>query len=169
MVTGWKHSPHPPFILDKTRLIEEYCFWHCWLLCCWLSCCWLSCCWLFYCLLLYCWFVQYPDSLWLLELHSQHCWMAWAGGQGEAGLRCNHHWNEMVQFLVMKSVSVYASFKEEDFMYLWSDFLSKSTESLENAASGVGQQMPGWLIKINENYGRMWQVWPLANFDTKAQ
>ena len=62
--------------------------------------------------------------------------MARAGGQGEAGL-------EMVQFLVMKSVSVNASFKEEDFMYLWSDFLSKSTESLENAASGVGQQMPG--------------------------
>ena len=153
MVTGWKHLPHPPFILDKTRLVEEYCFWHCWLLYCWL---------------LYCWFVQCPDSLWLLELHSQHCWMARAGGQGEAGLRCNHHWNEMVRFLIMKSVSVYASFKEEDFMYLWSDFLSKSTESLENAASGVGQQMPGWLlIEIMDNYGRMWQVWPIIN--TKAQ
>jgi len=39
--------------------------------------------------------------------------------------------------------------QEEDFMYLWSDFLSKSRESLENAASGVGQQMPGLIMWNN--------------------
>ena len=34
--------------------------------------------------------------------------------------------------------------QEEDFMFLWSDFLSKSTEALANAAEGIaGQQMPG--------------------------
>ena len=33
--------------------------------------------------------------------------------------------------------------QEEDFMFLWSDFLSKSTESLSNAAATTQKQMPG--------------------------
>ena len=77
------------------------------------------------------------DSLWLLEFNREHCGLAGTGGQGPPGVNLNKLRDPLKLTIELNAP------QEEDFMFLWSDFLSKSTEALANAAEGIdGQQMP---------------------------
>ena len=63
--------------------------------------------------------------------------MARTGGQRPPGVTLSK-----LRDLLKLTIELNAP-QEEDFMFLWSDFLSKSTEALANAAEGIaGQQMP---------------------------
>lgn len=67
-------------------------------------------------------------------------------GQDEIHFGCWNSTESIVKWLEQEGKGR----QEEDFMFLWSDFLSKSTEALANAAEGIaGQQMPELIMWNN--------------------
>ena len=63
--------------------------------------------------------------------------MAGTGGQGPPGVNLSKL-RDLLKLTIELNVP-----QEEDFMFLWSDFLSKSTQSLASAAATAEKLMPG--------------------------